>query len=111
MISMGIGAGVSLAVVAALIAASLGGGGSSPLDNKAEPTSVSDGRGPVDGGGVVDEPTDLPVFETPTEAPIEQPTDEPVATEPQPTEPVEEAPPTEVPIEQPTPVQTVVGGA
>lgn len=110
MISIGVGAGASLAIVAALIAAGFSGGGSS-LDHKAEPTSVLDPRGqPVDGGGAIDEATDVPVADTP-EAATDQPTEEPVATEPAPTEPVEVATPTEAPIEKPTDLPTVVGGA
>jgi len=106
MVWTGIGAGVALAIVGALIAAAFAGGGGGSLATKAEPTSVVS-----DGGGAVDAPTDVPVLETPAEAPTAQSTEEPIATEPAPTEGRNDATPTEAPVEQPTDVPTVVGGA
>jgi hypothetical protein len=85
-------AGVTLAFVAALIAALVAGGGGSSLDDE---TPTAPAGGPVDTGPVETAP---PAIEAalPTETPVEAP------EEPTPTEPPPEPTPTEAPVE-PTP--------
>lgn len=106
----GIGGGVALAVVAALIAAGLGGDGGSV--EKSEPTAVV----PIEGsdGAPTQPPIEEPPLDTPT-APVEEPTEAPPAQPPpteEPEEPTEVPPPTDTPpIEEPTPVPTVAAGA
>ena len=102
----GIGGGVALAFVAALVAALIRGSGSGSLDPKTS-TPVAPADGPVDAAPA----TQPPPSETP---PIETPPAEPSPTEtssetpppaPTPTEPPIE--PTETPVgEEPTPEPT-----
>jgi hypothetical protein len=86
----GIGGGVALALVAALIATAVGGRGFGSLNN-AQPT----GGAPITNSSDVASNTEAPTPEPATDTPVEQPNDVITAT------PVEEAPvdtPTEEPV-------------
>ena len=98
-------AGVTLAFVAALVAALVTGGGGSSLDERT-PTAAPPAGGPVDTGAVETAPpavdTALPT-DTPVEVP-EEPTPIELPPEPTATEVIIEETPT--PPEQPTPEVT-----
>lgn len=101
---MGVGGGLALAIVAALIAAVIGGWRGS-LDD-AEPTAIAPGSGPIV-DGPVETPVDGEVLPTPTEELVEptEPEVEPSPVEAAPT--ATEAPPAPSPTVEPPPEPTV----
>jgi hypothetical protein len=98
----GIGAGLALAVVAALIAAVAGDGGDSGSLDAPTPGPVNTSGGPVETPIVVDtpafSPTPPPIDVPPTDIPLTQPGP---PTEPPPTDAPPTAPPTDLPPTEP----------
>ena len=105
----GIGGGAALALVAALIASVVGGGGFGSLDKK-EPTAVAPVSNSSDVADDTQPPADVPVEEPAVEEPVEAPTEEPTVEEPAADTPTEELLPTDTPVkEAPTEVPPAEG--
>jgi hypothetical protein len=105
----GVGGGVALALVAALIASVVGGGGFGSLDKK-QPTAVAPAAGSSDVADDVQPPEEAPVEEPTVEEPtVEAPTEEPTVEEPAADTPTEEILPTDTPVVEP-PVETPPAG-
>ena len=109
-IATGVGGGVALALVAALIASAVGGGGFGSLDKK-QPTAVAPVSNSSDVADDTQPPADVPVEEPTVEAPVDVPTEEPTVEEAPVDTPTEEVVPTdtpvkEVPTEAPPPDET-----